>query len=274
MNKCLICKGKMKIFAQFEYSTIFQCQICGLGITSNLDFQIDNYHRDEFYIQDRKQFENIYQRRVNLIKSYHKKPGKVLEIGSSAGLMLFQLKNMGWEVLGVEPSKKAAHFSKKLAIPTLLNTFEGAKLPQNTFDVVIINHTLEHLSSPEKVLEKVHKILKSGGLCLIDVPNFGSLSAKIYGSKWPYLLPEEHLWHFTYQALEKLLKKTGFEIIYSEMPSGIWDYGNPLLELWQAFTGLKKRFFNDFLTALPTFFLFKFNLGTSLTILARKVDGK
>lgn len=268
--KCVICQGPVKVFLKKEGFLIYRCGGCGLGITEGLQVKGDSYHRDEVYAGEREQFTNIFKRRTNLIKKYAKNPGKVLEIGSSTGTMLSVFKKEGWKVLGIEVSPKAADFAIKSGIPTVKSTFEKTSLPRESFDVVIINHTLEHLELPEDILEKVYGLLKMGGLILIDVPNFGSFSAGFLKGRWPYLLPQEHRWHFTFDALKQILSRSGFEVLESSMPSGIWDYGNPLLELWQSFRGGKKRFFKDFITAIPSLLLTLLGKGTSLTVLARK----
>lgn len=270
MEKCLACNKKTKLFFKKENTLVYRCPGCGLGNTKNITSQVEDYHRDEDYIKNQKQFENIYKKRVDIINKLSGKQGKVLEIGSSTGLMLALFKREGWEVLGIEISKKSAEFSRVKGIPTLITSFELAKLPKNSFNTVVLNHTLEHLKDPEQVLKKVKTLLASNGLVFIDVPNFGGLSAKIFGSHWPHLLPEEHFWHFSYSSLEKILSKNGFNIIYSARSSGIWDYQNPILELWQSLFTFKKRFFIDFLTALPTFIISKLNIGSGLIIVARK----
>lgn len=270
MKKCLVCDGQIKIFCKRGGFLIYRCSKCGFGFTEGSETKAGEYHRDESYIGERKQFVNIFKRRIKLINKHAKNPGKVLEIGSSTGALLSILKSEGWRVCGVEISPKAVRFAESDGIYTIQSTFEKANFQKNSFDAVVLNHTLEHLNSPKDVLKKVHSLLKKGGLILIDVPNFGSLSAGVLKCRWPYLLPEEHRWHFTFKALEQLLYGCSFTVLEKSMPSGIWDYGNPWLEVWQAFVGGKKRFFRDFITVIPSFSVTLFRVGTSLTVLARK----
>src|SRR3989344_659844 len=147
--------------------------------------------------------------------------------------------------------------------------FENAKIKEK-FDVVILNHVLEHLEQPEKVLQKIHSLLNKRGIIAINVPNAGSLSAKIYGASWKYVLPDEHLWQFTEKALKSLLEKNGFSVLSWEAKSGIWEFDNPILELWQSFFGIKKRFLTNIITALPTLIVTKLKLGTGLSVIAIK----
>lgn len=269
MEKCLSCDGIFVFIGKKGEFDINKCELCGLGRTVGSKVDYRRYHRDETYIQEEEQFKNIFLKRLNFILSY-KKGGKVLDIGSSTGLMLTLFRNLGWEVLGIEPSKNAFKNALKRGIPTLNSTFPTKSLKKDFFDVVIINHVLEHIKNPLEFLSQVDDVLKSNGIILIDVPNFGSLSAKIKSANWEYVLPKEHIWHFTSLSLTNILRKSGFKVICEETNSGIWDYGNPFQELVQSFLGLKKRFVKNLLTAIPTYFISKIGYGTGLTIIAQK----
>lgn len=269
--KCPVCNFRIKNWGQSGKFTIMVCSKCGLGITKYSNIQSSDYHRDTVYLQSIEQFRNIFERRSNIIKSYHPTPGRILEIGSSTGLMLSLFKQRGWEVMGVEMSQQAANYAQAHGIPTIKEKIEEVKLLAESFDVVIINHTLEHLNDPNAVLEKIYLLLKDKGIVLIDVPNFGSFSASILKNRWPSLLPEEHLWHFTFMALSKILKNHHFNVQSVSYPSGIWDYGSPLKEVWQSFIGFKKRFFINVFTAVPSLIISFLNQGTTLTVLAQKI---
>lgn len=270
--KCLACNTKMSLFSCQKNYEIFKCPKCNLGMTSNLIIKENNYHRDEDYINNQKQFENIYQKRVNIVNKFSNNIGKALEIGSSTGLLLKLMQKKGWDVMGVEMSVKAGEFARKQKIPTLITSFEKVNLPKESFDAIVLNHTLEHLSDPDQIIKKIYSLLDKDGIIFIDVPNFGGLSAKILGKKWPYLLPNEHYWHFTLKSLSKILKRNNFKIIYHELSSGIWDYQNPWLELWQSFSTFKKRFFINFFTLIPTLIISKFNQGSGLIVTAQKIS--
>ncbi len=267
---CVACGHEWDSFVTLKNHHIVRCPECGLGHTLALSAQKGDYHRDEVYIQSEERFANIFQRRINLISEIKKNPGKILDIGSSTGLMLSLFQKMGWQVQGIEMSNPAAEFAKKRNIPTLVTTFEHAKLEKESFDAVIMNHTLEHVLDASAVLKKIAQILKPRGIILIDVPNFGSWAAQHQKANWPYLLPNEHVWHFTNKSLEKLLAAEGLEVVSVTSPSGIWDYAYPLVELWQSGSGLKKRFLKALITLLPDWIITQLHKGTSLTIVAQK----
>lgn len=270
-TSCIACGHRLNLLGTTDGVMIFHCSNCGLGATRprGVKIRYTKYHRDALYKASMEQFSNIFQKRIDIISKF-KDSGKVLEVGSSTGLLLSLLKVQGWTVLGIEPSKDAAAFAKKMGIETVTKTFEQVEFKKESFDLVVFNHTLEHIHDPLFVLAKARRILKVDGLIFIDVPNFGSLTAKLMGLRWPYILPNEHYWHFTKDSLFRILNKSGFQPIYWEAHSGIWGYGDPVKEIWQSFTERKKRFFLNVITAIPSFLLTQLKLGTGLTVVARK----
>jgi SAM-dependent methyltransferase len=230
-----------------------------------------NYFRDKDYLVSEKQFKNIFQKRFNLMRPHLSHPlgGQVLEIGCSNGVFLDLFTQ--WETWGVEPSGSAER-AKEKGHKIIKNYFEKAELPENHFDLVIMNHILEHLDNPAWALARAHKLLRRNGLVFIDVPNFGGLGSKILGKHWPYLLSEEHKHQFTQRSLTSLLEKSGFKVIHWESRSGLFEYANPFLELWQALIGFKKRFFFDILTSPYCLVATALNMGDSMSIIGKKED--
>lgn len=265
---CPVCGKESKLFSRVKGFLIYRCLNCGFGFTENLKAQKGEYHRDETYIQEEKLFKNIFQKRVNKLSKIVGK-GKVLEVGCSTGLMLSLLRDKGFEVKGVEISKPAAEVAQKRGIEVYAIPFEKIKTSEK-FDLIIFNHTLEHLDDFEYVLNKARQLLKPKAYLYVDLPNFDSLTAKLFRGNWGLLLPDEHKWHFTKKAFSILFKKLDFKIISVERNSGIWDVNNPLSELWRSLTTFKKRFFVNLFTLKGSWIISKLGWGTGLTVIARK----
>src|SRR3989344_2615507 len=117
-----------------------------------------DYHRDKDYQKFESQFRNIFQKRFNIIKRFVNS-GRVLDIGASTGTMIDIFAEHDYETWGVEPSESAKVAAKK-GHNIVRCFFEKVDLPENFFDLVIMNHTLEHMDDPTLVLRKVKKILR------------------------------------------------------------------------------------------------------------------
>ncbi len=229
----------------------------------------EKYHRDKTYQENESHFRNIFRKRFDIAKRFVKF-GRVLDIGASTGVMLDLFGEKGWETWGVEPSMSAL-LAKNKKHKILKTYFEKAKLPENYFDLVIMNHTLEHVDDALLVLKKIYKILKKGGIVLIDVPNSGGLGSKLLMDKWPYKLPEEHNYQFTETSLSELFKEAGFEVKYFESRSGIFEFANPIEDIWESLTSLKKRFFTTIINIPYDVLVTALDMGDSMSMVGRKV---
>lgn len=268
MEKCVICKNTSysKLFT-VEGKDIIRCDSCGLVKTRNFKLpDYKNYHRDESYEASEKFFKNIFETRYNIISKY-KQNGKVLDIGAATGVMLDIFKEHGFDTYGIEPSKSAESAIKKGHI-IKKTTLEKSKFPSHFFDVIIANHVLEHIEDPNSFLSYCKKYLKKNGLLYIDVPNFGSLSSQMMGSHWKYILPNEHVHHFTPETLSKLLEFNGFKVSAIYTRSGVLETSNPLKYLLDELIGMRKNFFTDILGIPGNILSTLLNRGSSVGIIS------
>lgn len=150
-------------------------------------------------------------RKRNRIKSYVKK-GRILDIGCGRGLFLNIMKQDGWNVIGQEFDKKSASYAiSNYGIDVLAGSFEGT-FESNSFDVININHVLEHLEKPTEILSECYRILKKGGLLVVAVPNIDSFQAMYGKCNWFQLDIPIHLFHFSSHSLIKLLEKESYKV--------------------------------------------------------------
>ena len=98
----------------------------------------------------------------------------------------------------------------------------GRSMEENFFDVITMWHVIEHVKNPLQVLKKVYNLLRPGAVVFVATPNLDKRVAKIaYRLKsnkpYPFYSPEgeQHLFHFTESTLKKIIKKAGFNIVYS-----------------------------------------------------------
>jgi len=147
------------------------------------------------------------------------KPGAVLDIGCAAGFFLETASRRGWEPHGVEISDYAAkHAREKLSLDVVTGDFITLDLPREKFNLVLMMDVIEHLSSPKKGLLKANAALESGGLLVIETPNYESAPSKTLGVEWGLISPEHHLYYFTPATIKRALEETGFDIVSMAFP--------------------------------------------------------
>jgi len=147
------------------------------------------------------------------------KKGKLLDIGSGRGMFLRAALERGWDCVAQEFSKDAAKaLQDKIGVEVIVcNDLSQAGLPSGSFDLINLNHVLEHLYQPVAVIKEIYRMLKPGGLLYCEVPrqnNFLNLLSNILGKKdFGFSYHPEHLFIFSIPAMRILFGKIGFKTI-------------------------------------------------------------
>jgi len=139
-------------------------------------------------------------------------PGRAFEIGCGGGLMLRALAAHGWNATGSERTPEMAAQAAQFSGAEVLVGGIEATAPDARFDLILLNHVLEHLEDPVPMLRAIRARLAPGGQLIIGVPNFASWQARFGGAKWFHLDVPRHVHHFTPKALGVLLGTCGIEI--------------------------------------------------------------
>ena len=141
-------------------------------------------------------------------------PGRLLDVGSGRGDLGVILTSRGWDVTGLEPSETACAEALARGVSSICGTLTtiAERLP-GEYDVVVFQHSLEHVAEPADDLAVTRALLRDGGHLLVSVPNFGSWQRKRFGSEWFHLDLPRHRSHFSRKGLELLLARTGFSDI-------------------------------------------------------------
>ena len=78
------------------------------------------------------------------------------------------------------------------------------------FDTIILSDVLEHLPEPGRLWTEMNRILRPGGVALINVPFF----------YWLHEVPHDY-YRFTEFALKRFAQESGFEVISLEPIGGL-----------------------------------------------------
>jgi 2-polyprenyl-3-methyl-5-hydroxy-6-metoxy-1,4-benzoquinol methylase len=146
----------------------------------------------------------------------------LLDIGCGSGQFLYEMKDKGMRVYGVEPGDFDREGNIKYNLNIKKRGLLKARYPKEYFDLITMNHVLEHLSEPKKEIHEVHRILKKHGTFILGIPNTNSLAFSIFKKNWYQLDIPRHLWNFSNKNLKLFLEKNGFnikKIRYNSRPS-------------------------------------------------------
>jgi 2-polyprenyl-3-methyl-5-hydroxy-6-metoxy-1,4-benzoquinol methylase len=152
----------------------------------------------------------------------------LLDIGCGGGELLFRLKHRYDQLWGIDiaPSAVKRVIDRAGSSPKIHarvedvdgdTGFEDAK-----FDTIIALAVLEHIFDPYHFIAECHRLLRPGGVLIIEVPNVAFLPNRLrllFGVV-PRTSDEGttgydagHLHYFTRRSLQELVENTGFKVV-------------------------------------------------------------
>lgn len=160
---------------------------------------------------------------LEMIDQYGPFSGQVIEVGCAPGILLNKLRNRGYNVLGVEPDVQTATWiTNIMKVPVIACLFPDCELPQ--CDMFLSFDVLEHSIDPEAFMREASRLLKPGGIAIIQTtidrynyePPFGPRFNDAFD-------PLAHIFIFTDDAITELAKRSEFNII--SQSERIWLMG-------------------------------------------------
>lgn len=149
--------------------------------------------------------EDVYALR-SLIRN---KDISVLDVGCGAGDLLYALREFGMKNLaGVDPFNRA-----DLTYENGL-TVEKKQIHDvvGKWDLVMFQHSFEHMPDPGKTLETVSRLLTPEGCCVIRIPVVPSYAWEHYGVNWVQLDAPRHLFLHSVQSMTLLAERAGLHV--------------------------------------------------------------
>lgn len=136
--------------------------------------------------------------------------GRLLDVGCGDGRFLARMRDLGWEVEGVDFDPAAAARARERGLEVRGGTLEEAAYPDGRFDAVTLSHVVEHVFDPRALLSECRRVLAPGGRLVVVTPNARSWGHRLHGRHWRGLEPPRHIHVFTPEALVRLARKAGF----------------------------------------------------------------
>ncbi len=134
----------------------------------------------------------------------------VLDIGCGTGDFLSEMQQHGWDVQGMEPHSGARERAEKKLNTSISQDQSLESLKSNSTDVITMWHVMEHVPYPVQTVRHIYRILRSGGLAVIAVPNFLSYDAGYYKEHWAAYDVPRHLFHFSQAGMTDMFSAQGF----------------------------------------------------------------
>jgi SAM-dependent methyltransferase len=136
---------------------------------------------------------------------------RLLDFGCGTDAFLNHARGQGWATLGMDVSPHTIDQVRRSGHEALLiSPGVWKEVPENSVDLVRMNHVLEHLYHPGEALAAIRSKMRAGGRLHIAVPNPRSFAAKVFRSRWWPLECPRHVILFSPAALTKFIAGAGF----------------------------------------------------------------
>jgi 2-polyprenyl-3-methyl-5-hydroxy-6-metoxy-1,4-benzoquinol methylase len=209
-----------------EIFHLSRCSQCGLVylIPRPAAAELEGIYPDDYEAytisdQNRTAVEQWHIRRafklqLKYIHRFLPQRGMLLDVGCATGNFLNAAREYDWKVMGLEVMEKAARVAHEhyglYVSQADLESFAG---PAGSMDAVVLWDVLEHLPSPRRALERIHQLLRPGGMVFFSIPNLVSFDRYLFGKEWIGWDPPRHFTLFDHKTLKAMLASTGFELV-------------------------------------------------------------
>lgn len=209
-----------------QYS-VARCVSCGCGVTSprpsseDLRAQYEttyNYDAHSLIAPEKRW-------RADRILAYAHQAGQrsILDVGTMYGFLLDAAKRRGFsECVGVEPSQGPAASARARGLDVHTGLVEDLlSMPEKRqFDLIVVQHVLEHVPDPAAFVTVLRSLLRKGGRLCICVPNFDSKLRHAFKEAWGWYQVPVHIHHFGKESLHRLLGAADFRVVDTRTRGG------------------------------------------------------
>lgn len=197
-----------------------------------------------------------------------KRGARLLEVGSGLGHLVSQLEDT-FQTFGIDINHWAVKKSKEVVGKSHLQTASAQELPfaDETFNVVIIKHIVEHLPDPARAIREIGRVTEPGGILILATPNLSSLLKPWKGDKWIGYQDPTHISLRPPEEWLSLIREAGFRLkkIFAD---GFWDV--PYIPVIPK--QIQKLFFGSLggFQAVTGLVFLPMRWGESIMVIARK----
>ncbi len=228
---CPVCKKSLNLqIERFEMKTFLKCSVCGMVYRNNFKLKETKYNKNYFFTQYKNQYGKTYLQDFNNIRCTGRERIKkiqkiiskakgcmLLDVGCAYGPFLSASQSQGIKSFGLDICSEAVEWVKKeYGIPSVCTSFEEFDIVNSfnlqSVDILTMWYVIEHFKEIDKVLKKVNRLLKTGGIFAFSTPNLNGISGRKNLREYLSKSPFDHYTIWDPASAKTVLKRYGFRV--------------------------------------------------------------
>ncbi|MEG1833416.1 MAG: class I SAM-dependent methyltransferase [Burkholderiaceae bacterium] len=212
------------------HNSIGRCADCGMFFANPMrsEDELNEFYASEYYEDSGERMVREFPLRVADAKqqlqhdvlALRPPPGRFLEVGCGYGPVLLAARELGYEVVGIEPGSEArAWAGREHGLEVRGEILERCGFEDQSFDVIYAWHVIEHVPDMTRFLKEVRRVLKPGGVFFFGtenyrcIPNRFSRAHHLMTGSLPGLdTADEHTFLFTPKLVCSVFPRFGFAV--------------------------------------------------------------
>ncbi len=141
----------------------------------------------------------------------------ILDFGGGGGWNLAPFKSAGMNVTGIEYSPRLVELGRLYGINMIQGGFDTLHRIDESYDLILLNHVLEHFIDPFDKLKRLINHLTPTGYIYFGLPNIMNFGI--------YQLQNAHVYYFNPSNFKYFVESTGLQMIEFGSTNGNHMYG-------------------------------------------------